>query len=77
MVYRILAHWDAAAGVWWAESTDVRGLVAEANTFEGLVANLHELVPELLKLNHGTDQLGEVAELSIMADRAESIPLAG
>jgi predicted RNase H-like HicB family nuclease len=43
MAYRILAHWDAEASVWWAESTDVKGLVAEAGTLEELVADLREI----------------------------------
>jgi len=77
MAYQILAHWDAEAGVWWAESTDVKGLVAEAGTLEELVADLREIVPELLTLNHGIDQIRGVTEISVVADRTESFQIAG
>jgi predicted RNase H-like HicB family nuclease len=50
---KVSAHWDDDAKVWWAESDDVIGLVAEAKTLEGLVDDLRDLVPELLTLNHG------------------------
>jgi predicted RNase H-like HicB family nuclease len=76
MVYRILAHWDAEAGVWWAESIDVKGLVAEADTLEELVADLREVVPELLSLNHGIDPLREATEITVLADRTESLQIA-
>jgi predicted RNase H-like HicB family nuclease len=77
MVYRILAHWDAEASVWWAESTDVKGLVAEADTLEELIADLRELVPELLTLNHGIDPRRELTEIAVLADRIESLQIAG
>jgi predicted RNase H-like HicB family nuclease len=77
MAYQILAHWDAEASVWWAESTDVKGLVAEASTLDELVADLREIVPELLTLNHGIDQIRGMAEISVVADRTESFQIAG
>jgi predicted RNase H-like HicB family nuclease len=77
MVYRILAHWDAEARVWWAESADVKGLVAEADTLDELVADLHAIVPELLTLNHGIDRLNHAMEISVLADRTESLQIAG
>lgn len=49
--YQVQAHWDAEAQVWWAESDDVPGLVAEARTHNKLVTKLCQLVPELLALN--------------------------
>jgi len=36
-VYEVLARWDGEAGVWVAESDDVPGLVAEADTPDALV----------------------------------------
>jgi predicted RNase H-like HicB family nuclease len=45
------AHWDPEAGVWWAESDDIPGLVTEAKTFDELVTNVCDLIPELLELN--------------------------
>jgi hypothetical protein len=53
-VYEILAQWDAEAGVWVAESEDVPGLVAEADSPNGLVYKLRTLIPELLELNGAT-----------------------
>ena len=50
-VYEILAQWDSEAGVWVAESEDVPGLVAEADSPNLLSQKLKILIPELLELN--------------------------
>ena len=50
-VYEIRAQWDDEAGVWVAESDDVPGLVAEADSPKVLVQKLKTLIPELLELN--------------------------
>jgi predicted RNase H-like HicB family nuclease len=50
-VYEIRAQWDAEAGVWVAESEDVPGLVAEADSPNALAQKLRTLIPELLELN--------------------------
>ena len=50
-VYEVLAQWDTEAGVWVAESEDVPGLVAEADSPNVLVQKLRTLIPELLELN--------------------------
>ncbi len=50
-VYEIRAQWDGEAGVWVAESEDVPGLVAEADSPNVLAHKLRTLIPELLKLN--------------------------
>src|SRR5271168_2203422 len=50
-VYEIRAQWDGEAGVWVAESDDVPGLVAEADSPKALVQKLKSLIPELLELN--------------------------
>ncbi|MCI0430739.1 MAG: DUF1902 domain-containing protein [Rhodospirillales bacterium] len=52
--FEVRAHWDAEAGVWWAESDDIPGLVTEAKTFDDLVSNVCALIPDLLELNGGT-----------------------
>jgi predicted RNase H-like HicB family nuclease len=49
--YEVLAQWDSDAGVWVAESEDVPGLVAEAESPNGLAQKLRILIPELLELN--------------------------
>ena len=49
-VYEILAQWDREAGVWVAESEDVPGLVAEADSPNVLAQKLRILIPELLEL---------------------------
>ena len=50
-VYEIRALWDGEAAVWVAESDDVPGLVAEADSPRVLVQKLRILIPELLELN--------------------------
>jgi predicted RNase H-like HicB family nuclease len=50
-VYEIRAQWDSDAGVWVAESEDVPGLVAEADSPNVLAQKLRTLIPELLELN--------------------------
>ena len=50
-IYEVLAQWDSDAGVWVAESEDVPGLVAEAESPNGLAKKLRILIPELLELN--------------------------
>jgi hypothetical protein len=49
--YEVLARWDSDAGVWVAESEDVPGLVAEAESPNGLAEKVKLLIPELLELN--------------------------
>ncbi len=52
-VYEVQAHWDDEARRWWAESTDIPGLVTEAATFDELAARVMAVAPELLALNTG------------------------
>jgi predicted RNase H-like HicB family nuclease len=68
--YHIMAHWDAEAKVWWAESNDVKGLVAEAETVEGLLDDLRHVVPELLHLNQQIASPQSVT-IRLTADRTE------
>lgn len=51
--YEVLAHWDSEAAVWVAESDDIPGLVAEADSPNTLAHKLEILIPELLELNAG------------------------
>lgn len=50
-VFEVLARWDSEAGVGVAESDDVPGLVAEADSPNNLALKLKVLIPELLELN--------------------------
>ena len=50
-IYQVVAKWDSEANVWVAESDDVPGLVAEAESPNTLTAKLRILIPELLQLN--------------------------
>jgi hypothetical protein len=52
------ARWDAEAGVWLATSTDVPGLVVEAETWPSMIDEVRLVLPELLSLSgQGEDQL--------------------
>jgi predicted RNase H-like HicB family nuclease len=50
-ILEILATWDSEASVWVAESDDVPGLAAEADSIPALLAKLKVLVPEMLEEN--------------------------
>jgi predicted RNase H-like HicB family nuclease len=76
MVYKILAHWDREARVWWAESSDVPGIVGEAATLDALVADLRVIVPEMLADNQG-QTYGDKIEFEVIADsRTEAVQIA-
>lgn len=47
----VAATWDPEAKVWVAESEDVPGLAAEAESPETLLEKLKTRIPELLELN--------------------------
>lgn len=68
-IYEIRAQWDSEAGVWVAESDDVPGLVAEADSPNALVQKLHTLIPELLELN---GILGEEARFHVFYQHEDS-----
>ena len=52
-VLNVEAVWDDEAKVWVAESSDVPGLITEADTVSALVQKLKYLIPELLVENGG------------------------
>lgn len=70
--YEVRARWDAEAQVWWAESDDVPGLVAEAHTHDALVEELRQLVPELLEMNVPDRQPGKFM-LRVIWEQVEDI----
>ena len=69
--FKVFAHWDREAEVWWAESSEIKGLAAETDTMEGLVEELRHIVPELLHLNHGI--VSQPVEVQLIADRIEGM----
>ena len=48
LAVKVRAEWDDEARVWVAESTNLPGLVTEAETVEALVDKLRTMIPELL-----------------------------
>ena len=68
-VIRVL--WDHDAEVWVATSDDVLGLIVEAASFDEVVQEVRQLVPDLLQLNGGTQS--KVLDLHFLADRLESV----
>lgn len=57
-LYHVQAEWDPEASVWVATSDDVRGLVTEAETIEGLTDKLRTMIPDLLEANGILKQAG-------------------
>lgn len=53
--YVVNVRWDTEAGVWWAESSDIPGLVSEAKTFPELIQRVTAVAPELIELNDDDD----------------------
>jgi predicted RNase H-like HicB family nuclease len=52
-VLQVQAHWDANAGVWWAESDDLPGLATEAPTFPELIVHIKSLAQTIIQENLG------------------------
>jgi predicted RNase H-like HicB family nuclease len=73
--FTLRAHWDSDAKVYWAESDDVPGLVTESATFDQLVANVMELVPELLRLNDHPRARDAELPIQVTIDRQEILRL--
>ncbi|WPL18903.1 hypothetical protein Thiowin_03996 [Thiorhodovibrio winogradskyi] len=51
MQYDIHVEWDAEAGVWYVEDSNVPGLVGEADSLEAMMTLLRTRVPEMLEEN--------------------------
>ena len=52
------ARWDAEANVWIATSSDIDGLVVEADTWPAMIEEVRLVLPELLELSgERTDNL--------------------
>ncbi len=52
-VIEMQAQWDSEAGVWWAESTDLPGLVSEAPSLDALIERVSLAIPDLLTAAEG------------------------
>ncbi|MGE5271885.1 MAG: DUF1902 domain-containing protein [Thiohalocapsa sp.] len=72
-VFEVRAQWDSEAGVWWC-SNDELPLTTEAATFEGLVAQVLEIAPEIAAENGLAAPGGEI-ELHVVAERVQSVPV--
>jgi len=70
--YEVEAHWDPEAGVWVAESEDIPGLVAEAESLNGLIEKIRVLVPELFALNGGLEPGQKVVNVLVRAHHEET-----
>ena len=70
--YQVLARWDSEAGVWVAESDDVPGLVAEAESPNVLREKLRVLIPELLELNGVQEEGAGQVRFSVRYQHEES-----
>jgi len=75
-VYKVQTRWDEDGQVWWAESDDIPGLVAEADTFEELVDVVHGLAPELLELNGPKLKKGLELPIQVIAERMTRVRIA-
>ena len=64
-IYQVFAQWDSEAGVWVAESDDVPGLVAEAESPNLLREKLRVLIPELLELNGVLEKSAGAVQFSV------------
>lgn len=71
-VYHVQARWDGEGGVWVAESDDVPGLVAEAESPNALASKLRVLIPELLELNGALEAGAEPVEFVVRYAHEES-----
>jgi predicted RNase H-like HicB family nuclease len=50
-LYIVKASFDAEAGVWFVDHTDIPGLATEAATFEALCRKIEVMASELLEAN--------------------------
>ncbi len=51
------ARWDSEANVWIATSSDVAGLVVEADTWPTMIEEVRLILPDLLELSGKNDNL--------------------
>jgi hypothetical protein len=68
----IQARWDGEANVWIATSSDVPGLVVEADTWPAMIEEVRLVLPDLMELS---GRGGEDISLTFKAE--EHLDLAG
>ena len=68
----IEARWDGEASVWLATSSDVPGLVVEAETWPAMIEEVRIVLPELLEVS---GERGEMLSLTFKAE--EHLDVAG
>jgi hypothetical protein len=68
----IEARWDAEAAVWLATSSDVPGLVVEADTWPAMIEEVRLVLPDLLELSGQPND-----KLSLTFRAEEHLDLAG
>ena len=68
----INARWDGVAQVWLATSTDVPGLVVEAESWPAMIEEVRLVLPDLLELS---DQSAD--KLSLIFKAEEHLELTG
>lgn len=65
----IHADWDPDARVWVATTTDLRGLVTEAETIEALRAKLPGMILDLYEENGDSDLPASIEIVARASDR--------
>ena len=68
----IQARWDGDASVWIATSSDVPGLVVEADTWPTMIEEVKLVLPELMELSGHANET-----LSLTFKAEEHLDLAG
>ena len=68
----IQARWDGEAGVWIATSSDVPGLVVEADSWPAMINEVRLVLPDLMDLSEQAQK-----ELSLTFKAEEHHDLAG
>jgi Domain of unknown function (DUF1902) len=72
-LFIVQAVWDPLASVWVAESDDVPGLAAEANSLEALRPKLMAMVSDLVEENNMEISGSEIA-IHVIAHSSDKVP---
>jgi predicted RNase H-like HicB family nuclease len=76
-VIEVQAQWDQEAGVWWAESADLPGLVSEAPTLDALMERVSSVIPDLLAVAEGSSASNNAPRRVTFRLYQDEQPLAG